>query len=117
MQTDWGGEYQKLNSFFTKVHSIHIALLLHCLLAYNRTSSTQQHKSKDGRHWERGSFLDRKGRHMWDGITTTETLICSDWETLVVPISQPGTPDPLLSRVWQLPFVPVGNTNRDKWCC
>ena len=25
-------------------------------------------------------------------ITTTETLICPDWETLVVPVSQLGTP-------------------------
>ena len=38
--------------------------------------------------------------------TTTETLICSGWETSVVPISQPGTPgrdkrSALLSRVWQ----------------
>ena len=38
--------------------------------------------------------------------TTTETLIYPDWETLVVPVSQPGTPGRdkrgvLLSRVWQ----------------
>ena len=47
--------------------------------------------------------------------TTTETLICPGWETLVVPISQPGTPGRnkrgvLLSRVWQprqkAPFCP-----------
>ena len=40
------------------------------------------------------------------GITTTEKLICPGWETLVVPVSQPGTPardkrGVLLSRVWQ----------------
>ena len=44
-----------------------------------------------------------KKRH----VTTTETLICAGCETLVVPVSQPGTPGRdkrggvLLSRVWQ----------------
>ena len=38
--------------------------------------------------------------------TTTETLICPGWETLIVPVSQPGTPGRdkrgvLLSWVWQ----------------
>jgi len=68
------------------------------------------------------------------GFTTTETLICPGWETLVVPVFQPGTPGRpfvpglatgtnsyLLSRLgatsatWLAhPFVPVGVTNRDK---
>jgi len=68
------------------------------------------------------------------GFTTTETLICPGWETLVVPVFQPGTPGRpfipglatgtnsyLLSRLgatsatWLAhSFVPVGVTNRDK---
>ena len=59
-------------------------------------------------------------------FTTTERLICPGWETFVVPVSQPGTPgrDKRGSfcpgsgnRDKKHPFVPVGNTNRDKWCC
>ena len=46
----------------------------------------------------------RKADHGY--TTTTETLICPGWETLVVPVSQPGMPGRdkrgvLLSRVWQ----------------
>ena len=61
-----------------------------------------------------------------------ETLICLGWKILVVPISQPGTPDQdkkeglfvpglaigtkgAASATWLAhPFVPVGVTNRDK---
>ena len=42
------------------------------------------------------------------GFTTTETLICLGWETLVIPISQPGTP----GRNKREPFYP-GSGNRD----
>ena len=58
--------------------------------------------------------------------TTTERLICPGWETFAVPVSQPGTPGRDKSgsfcpgsgnRDKRLPFVPVGNTNRDKRCC
>ena len=57
--------------------------------------------------------------------TTTKTLICPDWETVVVPVSQPGTPVrdkgvPFCpgsgNRDKRGHFVPVGNTNRDKRC-
>ena len=46
----------------------------------------------------------RKADHGY--TTTTETLICPGWETLVVPVSQRRTPGRdkrgvLLSRVWQ----------------
>ena len=44
--------------------------------------------------------------------TTTETLICPGWETLVVPVSQPGTP----GRDKRGSFCP-GSGNRDKRCC
>ena len=71
-------------------------------------------------------------------VTTTEMLICPRWKTLVVPVSQQGTPGRdksgvLLSLVWQPEqkaptgtkgaasatwlahtFVQVGVTNRDK---
>ena len=64
--------------------------------------------------------------------TTTETLICSGWEILIIPVSQPGTPGrdkrggPFVpglatgtkgaaSATWLAhSFVPVGVTNRDK---
>jgi hypothetical protein len=43
--------------------------------------------------------------------TNTETLICPGWETLVVPVSQPGTP----GRDKRGSFCPVSG-NRDKRC-
>ena len=43
-------------------------------------------------------------RSMWPPSTTTQTLICSGWETLVVPISQPGTP--VRDKRRGGPFVP-----------
>ena len=43
--------------------------------------------------------------------TTIEHQICSDWETPVVPVSQPGPPD---RDKRGCSFVPVGVTNRDK---
>ena len=43
--------------------------------------------------------------------TTTKTLICPDWETAVVPVSQLGTP---VRDKRGHPFVSVGVTNRDK---
>ena len=64
--------------------------------------------------------------------TTTETLIYSGWEILIIPVSQPGTPGrdkrggPFVpglatgtkgaaSATWMAhPFIPVGVTNRDK---
>ena len=45
--------------------------------------------------------------------TTTEMLICPGWKTLVISVFQPGMP----GRDKRLPFVPIGNTNRDKKCC
>ena len=58
----------------------------------------------------------RKADHGY--TTTTETLICPGWETLVVPVSKPGTPgrDKRVgsfcpgsgNRDKRLPFVPVG---------
>ena len=54
------------------------------------------------------------------GFTTTETLICPGWETLVVPVSQPGTPG---RDKWGCSFVlglatgTKSNTNRDKRVC
>ena len=45
--------------------------------------------------------------------TTTETLIYPGSETPVVPVSQPGMPG---RDKRGCPFVPVGNTNRDKRC-
>jgi len=36
-------------------------------------------------------------------VTTTKTLICSGWETAVVPVSQPGTP---VRDKRGCPFVP-----------
>ena len=50
----------------------------------------------------------------FQSLTTRETLICPGWETSVVPVSQPGTPG---RDKRGCPFVPVGNTNRDKRCC
>ena len=44
-----------------------------------------------------------------ESLTTTETLIYPGWETLVVPVSQPGTPD----RDKGGSFCP-GSGNRDK---
>ena len=49
---------------------------------------------------------DRVDPLMAPTTTTTKMLICSGWETAVVPVSQPGTPvrdkgGALLSRVWQ----------------
>ena len=42
----------------------------------------------------------------WPNYTTKKTLICPDWETPVVPVSQPGTP---------VPFCPgSGNQKRTK---
>ena len=51
-------------------------------------------------------------------LTTTKRLICPGWETLVVPVSQPGTPGRDKrggsfcpgsgNRDKRLPFVPVG---------
>ena len=50
--------------------------------------------------------------------TTTKTLICPGWKTPVIPVSQPETPVPFCpgsgNRDKREPFVPVGNTNRDK---
>jgi len=45
--------------------------------------------------------------------TTTETLICPGWETLFVPPFCPESSN----RDKRHPFVPVGNTNRDKKGC
>ena len=42
-------------------------------------------------------------------LTTTERLICPGWETLVIPVSQPGTP----GRDKRGSFCP-GSGNRDK---
>ena len=53
--------------------------------------------------------MKRKGLQK---ITTTERLTCPGWETLVVPISQPGMP----SQNKRGSFCP-GSGNRDKRCC
>ena len=45
--------------------------------------------------------MDARGR-VYEG-TTTKTLICPDWETPVVPVSQPGTP---VRYKRGCPFVP-----------
>ena len=48
-------------------------------------------------------------------LTTIKTLICPDWETAVVPVSQPGTPVRDKRRCPFVPGVAIG-TKEDKRC-
>ena len=48
-------------------------------------------------------WIDLDGPKFGQANTTTKTLICPDWETSVVPISQPGTP---VRDKKGCPFVP-----------
>ena len=50
-------------------------------------------------------------------LTTTKRLICPGWETLVVSVSQPGTPGRDKRGGPFVPGLATGTTNRDKKCC